>query len=153
MFDFFKRKRKINPASIMLPFKSAEAAFEFCCEYMDCNLVANVSLPALVLDATKEFGTAVPLKKNDNGIQNTCLLIPSDDGGFWTMAETASAHGPQLVPGQLVAWRAMLYSNDLAQQIAETGGDKRFGWIGIIFATLKPTYHKGCWEIDQKFIT
>jgi hypothetical protein len=76
-------------------------------------------------------------------------LVPSNDGGFLVMAETASANGPQLAPGLLVAWRAMLYSSNLAIEVAKNGGDQRFGWVGIIFATLNPTYNKGTWEIDR----
>jgi hypothetical protein len=67
MFDFFKRK-KAGHDDVVLPFKSNEAAFEYCCRFMNCQVGIRVSFPALVLDATEEFGTAVPVLKGENGI-------------------------------------------------------------------------------------
>jgi hypothetical protein len=56
-----------------------------------------------VLDAKKEFGTAVSVKTNDDGIQIACLMIPSDDGGFMVMAETSMRGGRFWYPAS--SWR------------------------------------------------
>lgn len=151
MFDFFKRKKALQIDQITLPFKSAEAAFEYCCVYMDCSVRPEVGLPALVLDATKEFGTKTSVSIKSDGVQLVALKVPSKDGGFLVMAETFSANGPALKPGKLVVWRAVFYSDEIGVGIAAVGGDPRSGWVGAIMATLQPIWSSGTWVLDQKF--
>jgi len=153
MFDFLKRKQKPSSGKkITLPFKSNQGAFEYCCRFMNCAVGENVMFPAIVVDSAKEFGTATSVSKKPDGIQLAAVKVPSDDGGFVVMAETLSNRGPLLKPGQLVAWRAMMYSQEVGGAIQKAGGDKRSGWIGVIFATLEPTWKNGVWLIDQKFL-
>jgi hypothetical protein len=152
MFDFFKRKKtpSASTSSVTVPpffFKDGQAAIEYCCEYMECPLSEGCFLPALVLDARTEFGTAVAVKIQDDGNQIAIIRVASSDGGFKVAASTAGPKGPTLQPGQLVAWRAGKYVPEVAQAAKE----KRFGWVGIIEGTLKPEFVNGGWIGGEKF--
>jgi hypothetical protein len=151
MFGFLKRNKQPPTAGNtgMPPyFKSGEAALEMACSYMDCTLSAGVSLPALVLDSRTLFGAEASVKVQANGNQLAMLRVASSDGGFLVAASTAGSNGPSLEPGQLVAWHAMSYS----QEIADAGtADKRFGWVGVIVGTLKPQFVNGSWVGDHRF--
>lgn len=152
MFGFLKRNKKPSSTEVHagrpLYFKGGEAALEMACRYMNCSLNAGASLPALVLDSRALFGTEASVKVQKNGTQLAMLRVASSDGGFLVAASTAGPNGPSLEPGQLVAWQAMNYS----QEIADSGAtDKRFGWVGIILGTLKPEFVNGSWVGDQRF--
>lgn len=131
-----------------LHFKSGEAALEMACRYMNCSLNAGASLPALVLDSRALFGTEASVKVQENGTQLAMLRVASSDGGFLVAASTAGSNGPDLEPGQLVAWQAMSFSREIADAGAN---DKRFGWVGVIVGTLKPQFVNGSWVGDQRF--
>jgi hypothetical protein len=53
-------------------------------------------------------------------------------------ATTLGPQGPQLKPGDLVAWQASRF-------------DKGSGWVGVIIGTLKPELRDGRWLGEQKF--
>lgn len=152
MFDFLKRKiaRPTGSPSRAMPplyFKDGEAALQYCCEYMDNQLVAGNSLVALVLDARKEFGTANAVIQREDGIQMALLRVASSDGGFTVAATTSGPKGPRLQPGQLVLWHA----GQLIPEVAKQAKDPRFGWVGLIFGTLKPEFVNGGWTGAERF--
>ena len=154
MFGFLKRKKptpqtSANDGVMPLYFKSGEASLEMACKYMDCTLAEHRTLPALVLDSQKLFGTDASVKVQANGTQLAMLRVASSDGGFLVAANTAGATGPRLVPGQLVAWQAMKYAPELAKAGAT---DKRFGWVGLIVGTLKFEFVNGSWVGDSQFL-
>ena len=74
----------------------------------------------------------------DDGQQIATLRIASADGGFVTSATTLGPQGPQLKPGDLVAWQASRYEAEV-------------GWVGLIIGKLKPELRDGRWLGEQKF--
>jgi hypothetical protein len=138
MFDWLSKKRSRSVSAPVGPlvFKSNTAAFEYACKYMRSQLAEGSFLPALVLDASKEFGTQKAVAIDVKGIQTALLLVCSIDGGFRTMAQSASTNGPELQVGNLVAWQAMTFHRDLAA----VGPDERFGWVGLILGRLEPEW-------------
>lgn len=154
MFEFLKRKKSAHPlpretGTMPFYFKSGEAALRMACEYMECPLSKGSSLPALVLDAREAFGADEAVKVEPSGVQLAMLRIASPDGGFLAVSKTITANGPRLLPGQLVSWRAIEYSPEVARAGAN---DKRFGWVGVITATLKPHFVNGSWVGDEQFL-
>src|ERR1700736_2933834 len=146
MFKFFKQKKPLLSSGRIaamppLHFKDGDAAFEFCCEYTECPLVAGGSLPALVLDSRGMSGTVEAVARRKDGCQVALLLIASRDGGFIVAASTSGPKGPTLEPGQLVLWRA-------GQYVTEPGKgakDECDGCAGLIEGTLKPEFVNGGW--------
>lgn len=149
MFGLFKQKNKygIEGHSPPLKFKSGDEAFRYACKYLECPMHENTILPALVVDASKEFGARTAVKLEDDGTQVATLRVASKDGGFIVMAKTVSADGPILQPGQLVGWQAIKYMKELGEKT----DDDRFGWVGLIIGTLKPEYQNGSWAGDERF--
>ena len=123
-----------------LAFKSNEAAFEYACAFMRCDVVKGQELPALVVGATHAFGMTAPVAKHGRGIQTAVLRVASSDGGFLAVA-LSFGRGPDLNVGDLVAWVPGEYCEDLAA----TSADRRFGWVGLIVGTLEPRYFQGNW--------
>jgi hypothetical protein len=153
MFEFLKRNRlpKSTAAggarSMPLYFRDGTAALEYACRYMESPLEENASLPGVVLDAVKMFGTPAAVKIEPDGSQIATLRIASDDGGFIVIAGTAGRKGPKLQPGQFVLWHAGKY----LPGVAKSSKDTRIGWVGLIVGTLKPEYRDGSWIGDQRF--
>ncbi len=127
-------KSKKSPGLEKLVYKSGEAFFEMQCKYGHTALVPGQGVVGIVLDAKKQFGTEVAVKVMPNGCQLATLRIAGDDGGFTTFAETQSANGERLNPGDLVVWMPGVHNPDLAQKF----GDERSGWIGLIIAKIAP---------------
>jgi hypothetical protein len=75
------------------------------------------------------------------------LCVASLDGGFVVAAPTAGPSGPQLLPGQLVAWKAVRHVPEIALGMS----DERFGWAGVIVGTLKLELREGCWVGEDIF--
>lgn len=126
-----------------LHFKSGEAAFEMICKYMENPLEEGSCLPALVLEASEKAIKIVP-----EGHPFAMIRVASSDGGFVVPAPSMTANGPSLSIGQLVLWRALEFNADIAQGQE----DQRFGWVGVIIATLKPVFVPGKgWAIDEKY--
>jgi hypothetical protein len=153
LFGLFKRK-KVVPAihggcAVMPPlyFKDGEAAFENCCEYMECPLIAGSSIPALVLDSRKLTGARHAVDRRRDGYQVCLLRVASSDGGFTVGAGTSGPKGPDLHPGQLVSWRA----HEFVEALAVGAKDKREAWAGVIEGTLKPEFVNGAWSGSERF--
>lgn len=151
MFGIFKRRRRAAPRGTTptgpLAFKSGTAALEYACKFMECPLRTGVSLPAVVLDSRTHFDMRTAVKVQPDGNQVAALRVAAEGGGFIVLATTAGPRGPRLQPGQLVVWHAMTYDSDLAQ----TGTDRRLGWVGLIIGTLRPEYRDGEWVGDDRF--
>lgn len=129
------------PRDPQLPlyFKSSEAAFEMACKYLDCTIVKNTLLPAIVLDAKEHFSMPVAVKKNADGNQVVVVKVASDQGGFIVPASTLYPNGPDLEPGNLVYWMAGQFNSDIGC------------WNGFIVAKLKPQIVDGKWTIEREF--
>ncbi len=139
--DEIRAERRFEAALGDFVFKSNEAAFEYACSFMHCDVVKGQGLPALVVGATPTFrAAAAPVAKDDRGIQTAVLMVASSDGGFPAVA-LSFGRGPDLNVGDLVAWVPGEYREDLAA----TSADRRFGWVGLIVGTLEPRYVKGNW--------
>lgn len=151
MFDWLRGKKKSDLSAVPigpLAFKSNAAAFAYACQFMRSELAEGAFLPAIVLDASKEFGTQKAVATDVKGIQTALLLVCSSDGGFRVMAQAASKAGPTLTVGDLVAWKAMAFRRELAS----VAPDDRFGWVGLILGTLKPEWrHDMGWVGAERF--
>lgn len=130
-----------------LPFKGSQAAFEYACRFLICTVEVGAMLPALVEDGRLLFGTQDRVHSNDDGTQTGVLKVASKDGGFLVVARTIGS-GPQLLPGDFVAWQAGTHSRELA----ETSGDQRFGWVGLIVGKLRPEWNGGGWVGGERFL-
>jgi hypothetical protein len=117
-----------------LPFKSSEAAFEFACKLHPDEVRDGSGHVGRVLDSRALLGAQEAVKLQDDGRQLAVLKIANSDGGFIVPAKTAVKNAPPLRPGDLVLWVAGTY----LPQIAETLGDKREGWVGLIVGVLSP---------------
>ena len=150
LFDFLKGSdaRPVNSAPPLV-FKDGLAAFEYACKFLECPLHEGSFLPAVVQDPRETFGakTAVQLQKDGN--QVVMLKVASSDGGFMVFASTMGPSGPQLKPGDFVAWRAAKHSADVAASMGAR--DERSGWVGLIMGTLKPEHRSGSWVGNQRF--
>ena len=130
----FKGKSASKSDLPRLIYKSGEAFFEMQCKYGHTDIKENEGIVALVLDARKDLGTDVDVKIQPNGCQLATIKVASSDGGFTTFAETASPKGDKLRPGDLVVWVPMAHMKDLAESV----GNHRQGWIGLIVAKVAP---------------
>ncbi len=125
-------KRKANPALPNLVYKSGEAFFRLQCKYGHTEIKEGNGIVAIVLDSMQEFGTSVPVKIQPSGNQLAAIKVASEDGGFVTLAETLSAAGDRLKPGDLVVWVPEAYLPEMAEQVR----DPRGGWVGLIVAKV-----------------
>ena len=131
LFDLFKNKKAAPAAPAPAPsnvFTSGAEALDYACKYLECPLRERSFLPALVVDA----------RTHDDEHQVATLRVASADGGFMVSAKTLGPQGPQLKPGDLVAWQAVTYNEGS-------------GWVGVIIGTLKPELRDGRWLGEQKF--
>lgn len=126
-------KKKGKQALPVLRFESGEAFIDYHCKYMTTKLVPGSPLAAIVLDAQKEFGGPESVMSREDGVQTAMLRVASDDGGFVTMAMTASPDGDRLQPGDVVAW---MPSPERSAKLANLTGDYRSGCIGLIVAKI-----------------
>lgn len=152
MVSFLKRlfSSTGSPAVSPLYFKDANGAFEFACKFLQTELVTKAILPALVMDATEEFGADQPVALMPDGTQMLALRVSSIDGGFLVLSGTLSANGPQLQPNDLVAWQA---SQQVPRESPELTIDPRSKWVGLVLAKLKPEYTNGRgWAIEMPFL-
>lgn len=129
-----------------LPFKDNQAAFEYACAFLICTVGAGAMLPALVSDG-RSLGVREPVRSNEDGTQTAVLKVASRDGGFLVVAQTIGS-GPQLLPGDFVAWQAGVHSRELG----EASPDERFGWIGLILGKLRPEWAGGGWVGGERFL-
>ncbi|QIG78936.1 hypothetical protein [Stakelama tenebrarum] len=127
-------RKKKSSLREKLPFKTAKGFFEYQCKYGGTRLEEGLGIVALVLDARKEFGTSVAVKREENGCQLAALRVAAEDGGFITFALTASQRGENLRPDDIVIWVPGDYLPAIAQQF----DDERCGWVGLIVAKIAP---------------
>jgi hypothetical protein len=150
MFSWLRRKPNTSPGHdpTVLPFKDANAAFAYACEFLDAKLQVGSVLPALVLDAGAQTGGGPPIRVQPDGNQIAVLRICSKDGGFVHLAATSGHLGPRLNPGDLVAWSALEYS----LRLIRSHEDARTLYNGLIVAKLKPEFKldQG-WAIEAPF--
>jgi len=129
-----------------LPFKDNTSAFEYACKYLECEVAEGAMLPAIVQDGKALFGTPASVSAATDGTQTAAIKVASKDGGFLVVAKTPG-RGPQLKPGDFVAWLAGSH----VAKLAEAAPDKRFGWVGLIVGTLKPEWKEGSWVGADRF--
>jgi len=136
LFDFLRRKRssKSNELPRYLPFKNAEAAFEFVCKLHHDEIKEETGHVGIVLDSRKLLGTSEAIRVQEDGRQLAILKIANQDGGFIVPAQTAVNNAPPLRPGDLILWVAGKYVPEVAAKMT----DKRSGWIGLIYGVLSP---------------
>lgn len=143
----FASGSRVQPAP--LSFRDAQAALQFACESLQCDLAAGEILPALVPDATIALGADSPVVRLETGTQMVALRVASKDGGFLVLAGTLSSSGPSLASGDLVAWQA---GKTMPRETAQLTKDARSRWVGIVLAKLRPEYTSGRgWAIAEPF--
>lgn len=151
LFDFLKGGDLSVPGGPSpLFFKDGHAAFEYSCKFMDCPLHEGAFLPAVVLDPRELLGSSTVVERQKDGNQVVMLKLASSDGGFVVFASTLGPNGPQLKPGDFVAWRAAKHSKEVATSVGAK--DERSGWVGLILGTLKPEHRNGSWVGNERFV-
>ena len=130
----FSKNKPASGLPRILPFKSGEAFLEYQCKYGFTDIQPKQGIVALVMDARKEFGTSEAVAINAEGIQTATLKVASSDGGFIVTAQTPTAQGDRLQPGDVVIWVPFEHIGD----ILPNGMDSRFGWVGVIVAKVAP---------------
>ena len=126
-----------------------KALFDLQCKYGESDIVPGRAVVALVLDATKEFGTSVPIKIEADGRQLAVIKVIAPDGGFIVPAWTPGG-GEHLRVDDLVMWVPTTW----AKQVADISGDPRAGWVGLIRAKIKPDIPLGpgnSWEFICRY--
>ena len=136
-----------DPMDQDIQFPDTTSAFEFACRALDCTLEPYKPLPAMVMNAGGMFGSPAGVKREADGTQLAVLKIASSDGGFYVLSKTSNPGGPDLAVGDFVAWMPVEYSDDLAN----SGADERFGWLGMIFGTLDTRRESGSWVGKERF--
>ena len=134
MFGLF-RKKKVPPLGDELHFKSNQAAFEYCCRFLDTTIRDRDTLPALVTD----------VKHRQDGRQICALQVASKEGGFrLEFCETINEHVPPLRVGDLVAWYVAEYSEALGK-----AGLFMSSWV---VEKLEPVYNikHAAWKISRQ---
>lgn len=130
----FSKKEKSTGMPQKLPFKSGAAFLEYQCKFGQTDIRPKQGIVALVLNCSKEFGTADPVKVESDGRQGAALKVASEDGSFIVMAQTPSGQGDRLKPDDVVIWVPVSHS----KEIVPDSMDDRFGWVGFIVAKVKP---------------
>jgi hypothetical protein len=126
-------------------FENADAAFAHACTEHDNTIEAEQPLLAMVLDPVAEFGADQAAEIEEDGCHRLTLKVASEDGGFVALSRTAKPPKKPLAPGDLVCWVPLQHSDELAAQ----ANDTRFGWIGLVFATLEPTWEDDEWALRE----
>lgn len=139
--------RTLGGPTAALHFEDGQEAVAYASQFMDCELRKGRTLPALVLDATKELRTSEAVLVRPDGIQQAVLRVCGKPEGFLTIAETYGANGPRLQPGDLVAWRPLTYRPALAGE----SGEPRMGWTGVIIGALMPALSSEGWIGAEPF--
>lgn len=129
-----KSDRSENPDRLV--FKNGEAFHEYQCKFGHTVIEPKQGIVALVLDASKEFGTSAAVKIEEDGRQMAMLKVASNDGGFIVPAYTPTGNGDRLKPDDVVIWVPIEYSKETVERV--DGVDARFGWVGFIVAKVKP---------------
>lgn len=123
---------KAKSANATLVFKSNESFFNMFCEFGATEICKGARIPALVLDARELAGAKNAIKTNKDGSQFAMIRVASPEGGWVTIADTASSNHTPLQPGDLVAWMPL----ELGPH--SITADTRTTWLGLIIAKLHP---------------
>jgi hypothetical protein len=126
-------------------FDTPQAAFAHACEHHDCTIAAEQPLLAVVLDAHTEFGADEAITIEEDGCTQVSLKVASKDGGFIVLSRTAKPPKQPLEVGELVCWVPLKHDSVLAT----SANDERFGWVGLVFATLEPEWTGGEWALRE----
>ena len=118
----FRRKRASRPVE-SLTFRDNRAFFEYTCQFGQTKLEKGKGIVGIVL---QDQGAL------DDGKQVVVVRIAADDGGFDTLAPTASAKEEKLLAEDLVIWIPIEHRADIGEEF----GDSRCGWIGMIKAKI-----------------
>jgi hypothetical protein len=125
----FDRKKEPSKPSMM--FTNGDSLFDLTCKYGHVEIVLNVAMVAIVLDAKEKAGIPVSVKVESDGTQTAMLKVVSPDGGFTVMSKT-TARGPLLSPGDAVVWVPIGFH----EETANISPDRRLGWVGMIRAKI-----------------
>jgi len=126
-------------------FPSTRTAFEHACREHDCAIVEETPMLAIVLDAKLEFGATHSITVEQDGCFQVTLKVASEDGGFVLLSRTTRPPKHPLNVGDLVCWVPLRHDLGLAQETNE----HRFGWAGLVFATLEPIWEDGEWGLRE----
>ncbi|ELB7713596.1 hypothetical protein RH756_000714 [Salmonella enterica] len=127
-----------------LCFKDNESAFDYACKYCTTDISERQGLIALVI---------TDLEPDDDGNAIYAVKISSDDGGFIVpaifMKNKSDVGTSPLIKGDLVIWVPSQYSDEMANTL----GDKRKGWMGYLAAKAEPklSLSEG-WCIKERYI-
>ena len=128
-----------------LTFKTANEAFDHACKEHNCIIVPEQPLLAIVLDAKAEFGDDQPITFEGDGCARLTLKVASEDGGYVVLSRTTKPPKQPLNVGDLVCWVPIKHDAPLSHQ----ANDERFGWIGLVFATLEPVWEDDEWVLRE----
>ena len=126
-------------------FASTQEAFDHACREHDCTIVVEEPMLAMVLDAHLEFGAAESITVEDDGCFQVTLKVASNDGGFILLSRTTKPPKQPLNVGDLVCWVPLKHDPDLGNETNE----ERFGWAGLVFATLEPVWEEDEWGLRE----
>ncbi len=126
-------------------FKTTQDAFEHACNELNPQIEPEQPMVALVLDSAEEFGADEAITIEDSGNARLTLKVASKDGGFVVLSRTIKPPKESIAPGDLVCWVPLKHDPQLAAQAS----DDRFGWIGLVFATLEPQWEEDEWALRE----
>jgi hypothetical protein len=128
-----------------LKFDTPQLAFTHACAHQDCTIAVEQPLLAIVLDAHTEFGADEAITVEEDGCARVSLRVASKDGGFIVLSRTAKPPKKPLEVGDMVCWVPLKHDAELANE----ANDERFGWVGLVFATLEPEWTGGEWALRE----
>ncbi len=126
-------------------FEDTRAAFAQACADAPEGIEAEQPMIALVLDAETEFGADAAITLEEDGCARLALCVAAPDGGFIALSKTTHPAKQALNVGDLVCWVPLKHDAALAQE----ANDERFGWIGLVFATLEPQWEGDEWALRE----
>jgi len=135
----------VPAATDRLVFETTAAAFDHACKQHNCIIVPEMPLMAIVLDAQSEFGDDQPITIEADGCARLTLKVASHDGGYVVLSRTAKPPKKPLNVGDMVCWVPIQHDQALSHQ----ANDERFGWIGLVFATLEPVWEEDEWALRE----
>lgn len=126
-------------------FDTTLEAFAQACADAEEGIVPEQPMVGIVLDAKDEFGADEPMSVEDDGCLRLTLRVAANDGGFIALSKTTYAPKQEVKVGDLVCWVPLKHEPSLAEQ----ANDERFGWIGLVFATLEPEWVEDEWALRE----
>jgi|GEM_PF-2389540 len=130
-------------------FASTIDAFAQACADGPEDIVPEQPMIAIVMDAKSEFGADEPIALESDGCARLTLRVATKDGGFIALSKTTHPAKQAIEVGDLVCWVPLKHDAELASQ----ANDERFGWIGLVFATLEPQWEGDEWALREFYET